>query len=122
MKTFFQDHCTYSRLNNPTRESLEKCLASLDNAEHALVYPSGSAAIFGLLHLLRPGDHFISCTEQYGGSRTLFLDYAEAQSLTVDFVDSADIELVEAAIKSNTKVNYFHIFFIFAFGQFSFKF
>lgn len=101
-------------MNNPTRESLETCLASLDNAEHALVYPSGSAAIFGLLHLLRPGDHFISCTEQYGGSRTLFLDYAEAQSMTVDFIDSADIELVEAAIKSNTKVkNLFSYFFNF---------
>lgn len=41
-------------------------MASLDNAEHALVYPSGSAAIYALLHLLRPGDHFISCLEQYG--------------------------------------------------------
>lgn len=80
-------------------------MAALDNSEYALVYPAGSAAIFALLHLLRPGDHFISCVEQYGGSRTLFLDYAEAQAMSVDFVDSANVELVKAAIKSNTKVN-----------------
>lgn len=83
---------------------LERCLAALDNGEHALVYPSGSAAIYAVLHLLKPGDHFISCLEQYGGTRMLFEDYAEAQAMTVDFVDTTEIQNVEAAIKSNTKV------------------
>lgn len=79
-------------------------MASLDGGEHALAYPSGSAAIYALLHLLKPGDHFISCLEQYGGTRMLFLDYAEAQAMTVDFIDTTDVQKVEAAIRPNTKV------------------
>lgn len=106
-KILFQEHYNYSRLNNPTRQTLERCLASLDNAEHALVYPSGCAAIYAVLHLLKPGDHFISCLEQYGGTRMLFDDFASAQAMTVDFIDTTDIKKVEEAIKSNTKVYFF---------------
>lgn len=88
---------------------LERCLASLDNAEHALVYPSGSSAIYAVLHLLKPGDHFLSCLEQYGGTRMLFEDYASAQAMTVDFIDTTDIKQIETGIKENTKAS--HIIF-----------
>lgn len=82
---------------------MEQCLASLDNAKHAIVYPSGNAAISALLRLFKPGDHFISCREQVGSTRKLFADYAESQAMTVDFIDTTDAENVKAAIKPNTK-------------------
>ncbi|XP_055298497.1 putative cystathionine gamma-lyase 2 [Sitodiplosis mosellana] len=111
--TFFQDDPTnmqghyYGRYSNPTRDSLERCLAALDNGKHGLVYPSGCAAITALLHLLKQGDHIVSAAEQYGGTRSLFLDYIEIQGIEIDFVDSTDLKQIDDAIKPNTKLMFF---------------
>ena len=45
----------YSRLQNPTREHLEKVVASLENGVDALAFSSGMAAITMLMELLRRG-------------------------------------------------------------------
>lgn len=97
----------YSRAGNPTRDSLERCLATLDNGKYGLVYPSGVAAVTALLHVLKAGDHILSCNEQYGGTRLLFLDYVKIQGIELDFVDATDVKQVEGAIKPNTKVRQF---------------
>lgn len=83
---------------------MQQCLASLDNAKHGLVYPSGCAAVTALLHVLKSGDHIVSSVAQYGGTRLLFLDYTKIQGIEIDFVDSTDLKQVEQAIKPNTKV------------------
>lgn len=83
-------------------------MAALDNAKYGLVYPSGCAAITALLHLLKHGDHILSCTEQYGGTRSLFLDYVEIQGIEIDFIDPTDLKQVENSIKPNTKVCFFY--------------
>lgn len=79
-------------------------MAALDNAQHGLVYPSGCAAVTALLHLLKHGDHIVSATEQYGGTRALLLDYVEIQGIKIDFIDPTDLKQIENAIKPNTKV------------------
>lgn len=94
----------YSRVSNPTRDALQTCLATLDNGKHGLVFPSGCAAVTALLHLVKAGDHIISCNEQYGGTRLLLLDYVKIQGIELDFVDTADLDWVENTIKPNTKV------------------
>lgn len=99
----FQGHY-YSRYSNPTRDSLERCLAELDNAKYASVYPSGCAAVTAIMHLLKPGDHIVSCADQYGGTRTIFSDFAKKWGIELDFVDSTNLKAIEGAIKSNTKV------------------
>lgn len=93
-------------MSNPTRDSLERCLAALEDSKHALVYPSGSASVTAILHLLESGDHILASVEQYGGTRLLLKDYAKQQKIGIDFVDSQDVREVEAAIKSNTKVTW----------------
>lgn len=100
----FQDHL-YSRLSNPTRDVLQRCLAALDNGKHCLAYPSGVSATSAILHLLKAGDHILSCSEQYGGTRLLLLDYTKNQGIEIDFVDSTNTKLVENSIKPNTKVS-----------------
>lgn len=92
-------------MSNPTRDSLERCLAALENSEHALVYPSGSASVTALLHLFESGDHIVASVEQYGGTRLLLIDHAKHQKMELDFVDSQDVNKVGAAIKPNTKVS-----------------
>lgn len=94
----------YSRDGNPTRDSLARCIAELDNGKHALIFPSGICTTTALLHLLKSGDHILSCSETYGGTRTLFADQFKMRGIEVDFVDTTDLKLVENAIKPNTKV------------------
>ena len=62
----------YSRLQNPTREHLEKVVASLEKGTEAFALSSGMAAITLLFELFRPGDHIITESDLYGGSIRLF--------------------------------------------------
>ncbi len=62
----------YSRLQNPTREHLEKTVASLECGTDAMAYSSGMSAIAALMELFSPGDHIIASDDLYGGSHRLF--------------------------------------------------
>ena len=50
----------YSRLQNPTREHLEKIICGLEDGLDAFALSTGMAAITLLFELFRPGDHIIS--------------------------------------------------------------
>src|SRR5262245_38844150 len=50
----------YARTDNPTRRTLEHCLAALEGAKHGIAFASGCAAMTTLLHTLRPGDHIVA--------------------------------------------------------------
>lgn len=59
----------YSRLNNPDLEILENRLALWDEAEDALVFESGLAAITtALLEFCKPGDLLLHSGPLYGGT------------------------------------------------------
>lgn len=62
----------YSRLQNPTREQLEKIVCGLENGTDALAFSSGMAAISMLMELFQPGDHLIVDSDLYGGTIRLF--------------------------------------------------
>lgn len=62
----------YSRLQNPTREHLEKTMAMLEHGIDALAFSSGMSAIACLMELFRPGDHIIASDDLYGGSVRYF--------------------------------------------------
>ncbi len=62
----------YSRFNNPNLEVLEDRLAIWDEAEAALAFASGMAAISTCLWaFLRPGDVVLQSQPIYGGTETL---------------------------------------------------
>lgn len=75
----------YSRLQNPTRERVEKVVASLENGIDALGFSSGMAAIATLMELFRPGDHLIVDADLYGGSIRLFRNISEKNG--IEFTD-----------------------------------
>ncbi len=56
---------SYAREGNPTRQSLEECLAVLEGGKEALVFSSGLAVATALLQGLEPGDHFIAPDDIY---------------------------------------------------------
>lgn len=95
----------YSRLQNPTREHLEKVVAALENGVDALAFSSGMAAITSLMELFRPGDHLIVDSDLYGGTVRLFDNISEKNGIEITKIDCS-VENVQKCIKDNTKAIY----------------
>src|SRR5690554_941131 len=57
----------YARSGNPTRASLERALASIENGKYGLAFGSGMAAIDAVLELLMSGDEVIATSDLDGG-------------------------------------------------------
>ena len=62
----------YSRLQNPTREQLEKIVCQLEHGLDAFALSTGMAAITLLMEIFKPGDHLIVDSDLYGGTIRLF--------------------------------------------------
>ncbi len=95
----------YSRLQNPTRERLEKTVAVLEGGVDALALSSGMAAISLLMEIFCPGDHIISEGDLYGGSIRLFDNVSKKNGLEFSFIDCSR-ENVEEYIRENTRAIY----------------
>jgi len=93
----------YSRLQNPTRETVENLLASLENAAEALAFSTGMAALTTLMELFSPDDHIIATSDLYGGSIRLFQHISQKNGLQIDFVDTSNIAATQNLIKPNTR-------------------
>ncbi len=93
----------YSRVGNPTRDELQKTVALLEKGTHALAYTSGMAAIASVFELFESGDHLIATDDVYGGSLRLWSSIGAQHGISVDSVDTSDLEAVKASIKPNTK-------------------
>jgi len=92
----------YSRLQNPTREHLEKIVATLENGTDALAFTTGMAAITLLMELFAPGDHLIVESDLYGGSIRLFNNVSRKKGITFSSIDCAK-ENVESYVNEHTK-------------------
>ena len=95
----------YSRLQNPTREQLEKVVASLEGGIDAFALSSGMAAITLLMEIFRPGDHFVVEADLYGGSIRLFDNVSKKNNYEFTYLDCSRDD-IESAIRENTKAIY----------------
>lgn len=93
----------YSRVQNPTREHLEKTVAGLENGYDALAFSSGMAAIAALLELFSPGDHIIASDDLYGGSLRYLNSIFLKNGMTFDLVNTSDIAQIKTCLKPETK-------------------
>jgi cystathionine beta-lyase/cystathionine gamma-synthase len=94
----------YSRAGNPTRDRLETALAALEGGHSGHAFTSGMAAISGLVTMLRAGDHLICSRDVYGGTARLFNQIVCHYGIEIEYVDTANVDAVAAAIKPNTKL------------------
>ena len=62
----------YARTKNPSRDILEKLLASIESGEQAFAFSSGMAAINTVCDLFGDNYHVICSDDVYGGTRRLF--------------------------------------------------
>lgn len=92
----------YSRLQNPTKQQLEKIVANLEYGKDAIALSSGMAAISLTMELFAPGDHLIVEADLYGGSIRLFDNVSKKNGITFSTVSCANDD-VEAYVNENTK-------------------
>ena len=97
----------YTRLGHPTRNSLERCIASLENGKYSVVYSSGMGAISACLLLLNPGDEVISINDLYGGTHKNFREYATTKhNLKFTFFDFKDLTKFKSLLNEKVKMVY----------------
>ncbi len=104
-----KDHgYTYSKVNNPTIEILERKLATLEHAEAARIFSSGMAAISStLVSLLQKGDHVVALKSIYYPTSIFIEKELGRYGVEVDFVADFSIEELESVVKPNTVLFYF---------------
>jgi cystathionine gamma-lyase len=99
-----KDGYDYSRGKNPTRQALQENLAALEGGKHGLAFSSGLAAIHSVLTaIVGPGDRVVCGNDLYGGTLRLMRRVFEGQGVTIETVDTTDLDAVEAALAKPTK-------------------
>ena len=95
----------YTRIMNPTQDTVEQRIAALEGGVAALLLSSGSAATtFAVLNVAEAGDHIVSSPSLYGGTYNLFHYTLPKFGIEVTFVDNPDDpESWRKAVKPNTK-------------------
>lgn len=97
----------YSRHSSPMNLYLSKALAAMEGTESANVAASGMGAITSvLLQLCSSGDEIVSSRTIYGGTYAFMKNVLPKWGIKTCFVDGTKLDVVEAAITSNTKVLY----------------
>src|ERR1051325_7741272 len=94
---------SYIRDHNPTQTRLEEALAAIDSAAAALAFSSGRAAATALLQSLPPGAHVIVPDDCYYGVRDLATGFFPRWGMSATFVDMADMEATQRAMRAETK-------------------
>ena len=103
-----QEGMTYSRLQNPTVEMLEKRIAMMEGAEAARCMASGMAAMTAaLLCQLEQGDHVVAGRAAFGSCRWLTDTLLPKFGIKTTIIDARDVANWEAAIRPETKVFFF---------------
>jgi len=96
----------YTRYGNtPNAELVQRRLAQLEGSEAALVLSSGMGATScAMLALLRTGDHLISSSWIYGGTRKLFSEDIPGMGIDVTFVNPLEPRGWRKALRKTTRV------------------
>jgi cystathionine beta-lyase/cystathionine gamma-synthase len=92
----------YARGRNPTREALERNVASLEGARHGFAFSSGLGCLDSVMKLFKSGDHFVVGENVYGGTYRLFDKILRHYGMTFSYVDTRDPQLIADACTSAT--------------------
>ena len=95
----------YSRLQNPTCDTVAARICELEGGTAAMLTSSGQAAnFFAIFNIASAGDHVVACSAIYGGTYNLFSVTMKRMGVEFTFVtpDATEEEL-RAAVRDNTK-------------------
>jgi len=102
----FRNGYEYARGGNPTRDSLQELLASLEGGTKAFSFGSGLAAEDAVLRaLIKPGDHILMGNDVYGGTHRLVNRLFVPWGVSLSTADFSDLDAVRASIRPDaTKI------------------
>ena len=97
----------YTRLMNPTQDTLEQRVAAMDGGVGALALASGTSAIFySVINIAQAGDEIVAASNLYGGTYTMFNNILPQFGIKTNFVDISDPDAIKGAINDKTKLVY----------------
>lgn len=94
----------YSRVSTPTRRTLEKCFAELEEGHSAFALASGCSAMHLVFQLLKPGDLILAEEDLYGGTLRLLQHLEKVQNLKVKTIDFSNPEEVSQNMSDSVKM------------------
>lgn len=95
----------YTRLQNPTNDTVAAKIAELEGGSAAMLTSSGQAAnLFAIFNIAGNGDHIVASNSIYGGTYNLFAVTMKRMGIDFTFVDpDCSLEELDAAFQENTK-------------------
>lgn len=94
----------YARGANPTRNSLQKSIAALENGKYTICFSSGMGATDAVIKLLNPGDEVITSNDLYGGSYRMFKRVFEKYGIKFHFIDLTNANNIHTVLNAKTKL------------------
>jgi len=94
----------YARGKNPTREALERNVASLEGGRYGFAFSSGMGCVDSIMKLFRAGDHIVCGENVYGGVFRLFDKVLRHYGLEFTYVDTRDAQRIADAMQPNTRL------------------
>ena len=93
----------YARGKNPTRQALERNVATLEGGTHGFAFGSGMGCLDSIMKLFRAGDHIVCGENVYGGTFRLFDRILRHFGLSFTYVDTDDPQRVADAMTPSTR-------------------
>ena len=98
----------YTRLANPSTNSVEEKIASLENGEAAMATGSGMGAITAAIYCnVVAGDEIVADETLYGCTFAFLSKEITQLGVKTTFVDMKDLDALKAALTEKTKIVYF---------------
>ena len=95
----------YARFTNPTVQTFEARLATLEGGGACVATASGMAAILATcLGVLHSGDHILASQSLFGSTRMLFDKYLARFGINTDYVTLDDLDGWAAQLRPNTRL------------------
>ncbi len=94
----------YTRIMNPTQDVLEQRIAALEGGAAALALSSGTSAVYySIINICETGDEFVSASNLYGGTYTMFDCILPQFGIKVKFADARDPDNFAKTITKKTR-------------------
>ncbi|MBY0490824.1 MAG: aminotransferase class I/II-fold pyridoxal phosphate-dependent enzyme [Gemmatimonadaceae bacterium] len=93
----------YARGKNPTRQALERNVATLEGGRHGFAFGSGMGCLDSIMKLFKAGDHIVVGENVYGGTFRLFDRILRHMGLSFTYVDSSEPQRVADAMTAATR-------------------
>ena len=98
----------YARSQNPTRERLERAIATLEGGQHGFAFASGSAATAAIAELAAPGEEVVAGDDLYGGTYRYLDKVRKGAGVTTSHVDlGAGLDVLWEALSERTRLVWF---------------